>query len=172
MTATETNESPKRKIASHEYRNAAGEKVLIDQGVAIHYHSEAGGWDFDFALPGGDADRMLALFGARTLSINETSAARQAGESEHDALIARFAEIANGTWRERAEGVVRGPKYDKDILAQVIVEALGADAKGDANHYRQRLEDKSYYAKIRSKAKIMAAYVAVAGTESDDSDIA
>lgn len=70
-------------------------------------------------------------------------------------------DLGNGIWREAAEGgVARGPKYDKDTMAGSLLALLTAKgvAKGDLPHYRARLEDKSYYAKVRGDSAVMAQY--------------
>ncbi len=188
MTDTQVaNAEPaKRKLADHAYVNAANAKVAIAEGTGIQYKSLADAWEFGWQIPGasaGSPQTMVALFGARTLSINETSAARQNDQDQLAALNSRFGDLANGVWREHAEGAVRGPKFDKDILAVCIVESLGDAAKGDAEYYRAKLGTESdteeqasaarkYYAKIRTKTKIMAAYYTALGRDQDDTDIA
>jgi hypothetical protein len=47
---------------------------------------------------------------------------------------------------------------NRDILAQVLVDILGPRARGDKSVYRTRLNDRSYYAKVRSNYPIMAIY--------------
>lgn len=69
--------------------------------------------------------------------------------------------FGEGVWREESEGVARGPKYDKGILAQAIVaeiQAQGQKPGGDAAYYEAKLADKSYYAKVRGRQVIMARY--------------
>lgn len=69
-------------------------------------------------------------------------------------------ELGNGIWREAGEGVARGPKYDKDTLAGALLACLTAKgaAKSDLAGYRTRLDDKSYYAKVRANTEVMAQY--------------
>lgn len=67
-------------------------------------------------------------------------------------------------WREPGEGRARGPKYDKDVLASVLFAGRSADKRtgdwADVATIRQRLEDKSFYAKVRNNAGAMAGYYA------------
>lgn len=69
-------------------------------------------------------------------------------------------DLSNGIWREAGEGVARGPKYDKDTLAGALLAVLTAKslAKEDVAGYRARLDDKSYYAKVRANTEVMAQY--------------
>lgn len=73
-----------------------------------------------------------------------------------------LASIAAGVWREPGEGRARGPKYDKAVLAAVLYEGRSAEKRtGDwesADRIMARLEDKSFYAKVRNNAAAMAAY--------------
>lgn len=164
----ENGDSPEsRKVAEHAYIKADGSEAdSINDATGISYTHVRDGWNFDWQIPGavaGNPATLLALFGARTLATNTTSGARQRGEDEQESLIERFGNVESGIWRERAEGVARGPKYDKDVLAQVLHATLVADGhtpQGDASHYRDKLEDRSYYAKVRANTKVMAAYMA------------
>lgn len=166
---TQTNgDSPEpRKVAEHAYIKPDGSEAdSINEATGISYSHVRDGWDFSWQIPGavaGSPQTLGALFGFRTLATNTTSGARQRGEDEHEALIERFGNVEQGIWRERAEGVARGPKYDKDVLAQVLHAQLVADGhtpQGDIAHYRDKLEDRSYYAKVRANTKVMAAYMA------------
>lgn len=170
---TDQNQTPaadspeSRKVAEHGYVDADGNEVdTIDQATGISYTHVRDGWDFTWQVPSatpGDPTTLIAIFGAKTLATNTTSSARQRGEDEHQALVDRFDNVDKGVWRERAEGATRGPKYDKDVLAQVLIAQFAADgqqAKGDVAHYRQRLNDRSYYAQVRANVKVMAAYMA------------
>jgi hypothetical protein len=76
-----------------------------------------------------------------------------------------------GQWREPGEGIARGPKYDKDVLATVLHAQLVADygdKAADVAEYRERLDDKSFYAKVRANTKVMAAYLAEMATRGAD----
>lgn len=68
-------------------------------------------------------------------------------------------ELGKGVWREPGSGEARGPKYDKDVLAAALHTELADKAKGDVASYRTRLDDKSYYAKVRANPAIMVRYM-------------
>lgn len=70
--------------------------------------------------------------------------------------------IANGLWREPGEGRAKGPKFDKDLLAEVLYQGRATDKRvgewADTGAIRTRLDDKSFYAKVRANNGAMAAY--------------
>lgn len=165
QTTPQAADDKKRVVrAKHGYVDANGDPVKkIEDAHGISYTDIATGKQFIY-LPGNDAAmRMLSVFGMKTKATNEASANRQDDESDQDdvsAIEAAFAQIDTGVWREPGEGAAkRGPKYDKDLLAAVIVDLLGAKATGDVMGYRERLDERSYYAKILSKTPIMAEYM-------------
>ena len=89
---------------------------------------------------------MLAIFGGLTLAGNIVSTATNPkSKGDPDAnpipdLVARFEEMANGTWSgERGAG---GPRYNAEALAQAI-----AKVKGETDH-------NPYLAKIQAKEKV------------------
>lgn len=163
--AAAENSPESRKVAEHGYVGPDGSPVdSIDEATGISYLHVRDKWNFTYQIPGAvvaSPATLLAVFGAKTLATNTTSGARQRGEDEQKALVDRFSSVDEGTWRERSEGGGRGPKYDKDVLAGVLFAALKADgvAKGDEASYREKLEDRSYYAKVRNNPKVMAAYL-------------
>jgi hypothetical protein len=164
------------KQASHEYIDDSGEKVPMEQATGSRYTSERGFVHEDYpqgkgATPGTKV-LMLANFGGKTLAINTTSGARQQEADEEQALVDRWASLDAGQWRERAEGIARGPKYDKAVLATCLVEVLGSSAKGDADAYLERLDDKSYYAKVRNNSKVMTLYHDAVGSETSVDNLA
>lgn len=182
----ETVAESTRRLAQHEYVNAAGEVVPIEQATGNRYRSKSGferTWNIAGIEPGTPA-AMFAAFGARTLMINTTSGARQRSEDEQESLDDRLARIEAGDWRERGEGgLVRGPKYDKAVLAQALVDVLGDKAQGDVDHYRARLgtdgdsDDaakaaRSYYAKVRANGEVMARYYELAKADSNADSLA
>lgn len=156
-----------RKVAEHGYVGPDGGEVdTINEATGISYTHVRDGWDFAWQIPGaeaGDPQTLLAVFGAKTLATNTTSGARQRDEDEQEALVERFGNLEKGVWRERAEGGGgRGPKYDKDVLAAALIETFKSDGQtpaGDVAHYREKLEDRSYYAKVRANVKVMSTYM-------------
>lgn len=119
---------------------------------------------FEPNSPGG---HMFAQFGFVTKIGNVANSVLNGDEpgTTEDAAgdIEEFLNaIASGTWREPGEGRARGPKFDKDILASVLYAGRAADKRtgdwADVAAIRQRLEDKSFYAKVRNNSGAMAAY--------------
>lgn len=125
--------------AKHELLDAngalGGEDLAEEQAHGIRYTLLANGKSFDYKFGvSGEADRMLALFGAKTLCTNETSAARNntKGEASPDEQMAaveeRFALLSTGVWVDRTRDGV-GAKLDPDALAQAIVDVLVGEGK-------------------------------------------
>jgi hypothetical protein len=156
MTDTTTNETTSRTaVAKHELIAVkGGEHVSIDTAVGIRYTDRSTNQTFEYLIPDAKAGTpltMLALFGAKTKATNETSRVRNGKNGgvsnpveEMEALDEVFGSISDGVWREKAEGG-GGTRTDKALLAQVLVELLGAGAKGDAAHYAKRFEDDVTY---------------------------
>jgi hypothetical protein len=157
-----TTNSPAEKregVAKHELiAKAGGEHVTIDTAIGIRYTDRATGKVFEYLIPGaqpGNPLTMLALFGAKTKATNETSRVRNGKNGgnpnpieELEALDEVFESITNGVWREKAEGG-GGSRTDLGLLAEVLIELLGQNAKGDKAHYVQRFtDDKAYRAKV------------------------
>jgi hypothetical protein len=112
-----------------------GDDLAEEQAHGIRYTLLANGKTFDYQYgKSGDADRMLALFGAKKLCTNETSAARNntKGEASPDEQMAaveeRFALLSTGVWVDRTRDGV-GAKLDPDALAQAIVDVLVGEGK-------------------------------------------
>lgn len=154
----------RKKVAKHELLDAAGAVIESEEAATgIRYTLLANSQTFDWQYgKNPDADRMLAVFGAKTLATNETSQARNnaKGEASADEQIAavrdRFELLASGKWVDRTrEGV--GAKIDKDALAEAICRVLVADGK-----QTQEQIDGGYKAKIRAKLEDDAAYVRIA----------
>ena len=162
-------DSKRKRVSERRFLNAAGEKSVgpVADGSVQYILLGSDGktalksWTLDGSSPGL---AQLAMFGFVTkvgnvansvLNADEPGTPEEAAE-EIDAFIAG---LADGTWREAATGASRGPKYDKDVLASALIAELGEKAKGDVAHYRERLDDKSYYAKVRANTAIMARYM-------------
>lgn len=181
MTDTTQTPAPKKRaaIADRAWLNAAGEEISTGSAdvAGVRYTYLKTGNSVEYILGQNEQlDRQFAAMGAVTKLGNVVNSETK-GNPDWDgvtdpipAVVAWLDAATKGEWREEGEGVVRGPKYDKDILAAVIVAVLGASAAGDVMHYRQKLEDKSYYAKVRAKTKIMAEYHAELGRRGQAGD--
>jgi hypothetical protein len=159
MTDTTTNaatasDKVERKAKHELIDSAGGAHTSIDKAIGIRYTDLAANQTFEYLIPGAQAGSpltMLALFGAKTKATNETSRVRNGknggvsnSQEELEALDEVFASITDGVWREKAEGG-GGTRTDKDLLATVLIELLGAGAKGDVAHYVQRFTDDVAY---------------------------
>ena len=170
-------------VAKHELiAEAGGEHTSIDKAIGIRYTDKASGEKFEYEVPlpqkaldagltikdfAGSAILMLSLFGAKTKATNEASRVRngQGGDTQaqFEAIDEVFANITNGVWREKAEGG-GGTRTKLDVLARVLVEALGDKAQGTVDTYQHRLEtEDDYRKKVWSNDSIKAAYKAAVG---------
>lgn len=188
MTNEPETEVVKRKVAEHDLIDAAGTVVEEEEAATgIRYTLLANQQAFEYQFgKSADADRMLALFGAKTLATNETSQARNsakgaAGADEQiQAVRDRFALISTGQWVDRTrEGV--GAKIDKDALTEAIIRvqiAAGAKtlkgevvtaelaAAGYKATLRQKLEDDATYVrKARQVPAVASEYSAIVGRQ-------
>lgn len=160
-----------RKLAEHLLIGADGNSVDDEESaVGISYkiiRDKATGESVDlpaFTYTHGqnpDADRMLALFGAKTLATNESSAARNSKDGggaadQMEAVRERFALIASGKWVDRSRDGV-GAKIDKDALAAAIVAvAAAANKQLDMLVVRQKLEDDPAFVKATRQVPAIA----------------
>jgi hypothetical protein len=167
MADTENATEAKRgKVAERDWINAAGD--------AVKNEAEATGGRYTFVRTGqsierqfGDAGQpatMCAIMGWHTKVGNIVNsiinAADYDGVSDPMPDVAEWdAGLENGVWREVGESAARGPKYDKDVLAGALLDVLGEKAAGDFAHYRERLEDKKYYAAVRGQPTVMVRYM-------------
>jgi hypothetical protein len=142
-----------------EQATGAGYALVTDNG-AEHMH-----WEQQMGAA-GDIRTMHAVIGWWTKLGNVVNTVVNDKDSPgtlDDAAVAVTEHVENclkGIWREVTEGVARGPKYDKDILAGALLAVLTREnkAKGDLANYRLRLDDKSYAAKVRARGDVMAQY--------------
>jgi hypothetical protein len=178
----------RKKVSQRAYLTADNTKsVGPDASGAVEYQLlNAGGevhktFRFDPTSPGA---HMFAQFGFVTKVGNVANSVLNGDEpgSVDDAAtdIEEFLNsIATGAWREPGEARARGPKYDKAVLATVLYEGRSPEKRtgewADVATILARLEDKSFYAKVRNNAAAMAAYHAemakrgeAAGTKSVD----
>jgi hypothetical protein len=155
-TASATTVDKRESVAKHELIAAkGGEHVSIDTAIGIRYTDRSTNQVFEYLIPDAKAGSpltMLALFGAKTKATNETSRVRNGAggdtTAQMEALDEVFESITNGVWREKAEGG-GGSRTDKGLLATVLIELLGSNAKGDQAHYVQRFEsDVAYMRKV------------------------
>jgi hypothetical protein len=186
MTDTTTGESTTKKraaIASRDLVDASG-AIVTDPtkatGARYTYLATGTSAERQWGQGAGSAIVMCANMGWLTKIGNEVNSVKQADDYDgvSDPMIdaKEFdAGLDNGIWREAGEGAARGPKYDKDVLAGALLATLTADglAKSDLPGYRARLDDKSYYAKVRANTKVMAQYykdLAAKGGEQPSTD--
>ncbi len=184
MTNTDTNDENKTdrpSIAIREWINDAGEKVVAGSPVAVgfRYTFRASGKSVDYIIgESGKLATMFGIMGGLTKVGNIVNSIVNA--DDYDGTTDPMIEVSEwlkeadaGKWREIGEGGARAPKYDKDVLAKALHATLGAAAKGDVAGYRTRLDDKSYYAKVRANPQVMVAYMqamAAAGTAAASPD--
>lgn len=164
-------ETKRQSVALHELiAEAGGEHVDITKAIGIRYKDKASGEIFEYLIPGAVAGQpitLLALFGAKTKATNEASKVRngEGGDTtaQFEAIDEVFANISNGVWREKAEGG-GGSRTKLDVLAQVLIDALGEKAQGTVDTYQNRLEtDEAYRKKVWSNDQIKAAYKLAVG---------
>ena len=178
-TETEVVEITKAKRANHELIDAQGNVVEAEEDAhGIRYTLLANGQSFDYMYgKNAESDRMLALFGAKTLCTNETSAARNnvkgaaSPDEQMDAVRDRFSLLDSGKWVDRSrEGV--GAKVDLDALAEAICRVLVSEGKqtqqdvdsGYKAKVRAKLDDdKGYARKARSYGPVGNEYAAIVG---------
>lgn len=150
------------------YLNAEGQPIdRIEDAVGARVVFAGQNFDriYEGAVPGA-AITMDAIFGFHTKAGNVLNTALNTrGDTEAEAAEAlrewmRLSE--SGQWRERAaEGTPRRGKrkYDVDVLAAVLVDLLGAAAKGDAAAYAAKLkEDKSFFFRVINHPDVLAEY--------------
>lgn len=130
MNTVTEKDTAKRQVAKHSLLDTSGavHEEDFDKSFGTRYQDIASGAVVDYLYgKNADKDRMLAIFGARTLMTNEASAVRngkdEGGPAEQVAAINdRFALLDTGTWADRTrEG---GPKIDRPTLATCVVEGL------------------------------------------------
>lgn len=170
MSSTDVNETEEGKraaIAKREWINDSGEKVVAGSpdAVGFRYTYLASGKAVDYII--GEKAKLATMFGimgglTKVGNIVNSIINADDYDGKTDPMIeveAWLKEADAGKWREIGEGAARGPKYDKAVLASSLVQVLGAKAQGDVAHYAEKLEDKSYYAKVRANPTVMAKYM-------------
>lgn len=161
-------ESKRKRVSERSFIDANGAEVeRIEQATGARYKLVDNGKVFDVQLgEAGAPATMFGVFGAWTKIGNVANTVLNDKDEPGDAdsaaeeIEAFLANVEKGIWREVQEGSKRGPKYDKDVLASVLFAVLtkAGKATGDVAGYRDRLDDASYYAKVRANTDVMAAY--------------
>jgi len=163
----------KQKRSERYFIDLNGDEVdRMEQATGAGYSlvskdgSEIQSWEYQSGLPAGNVVTMHFVLGWWTKIgnvVNTVVNDKADPGTLDDAALAVTEHVENcekGIWREVTEGVARGPKYDKDILAGALLAVLTASglAKADLAGYRTRLDDKSYAAKVRARTDVMAQY--------------
>ncbi len=168
MSDTQATESKRAAIAKREWIDDTG-KHTPDRtkavGARYTYLKSGNSLERKFGAA-GDPGTMCAVMGWLTKVGNIVNSVVNADDYDGttDPMTEATAwdgDLGAGVWREPSEGgAARGPKYDKDTLAGALLATLTAKgiAKGDLPAYRARLDDKSYYAKVRANTEVMAQY--------------
>lgn len=181
------SEPLKRAVAKHELLDASGNVVENEEeATGIRYTLLANNQAFDFqsGMTAGERNTMLALFGAKTLCTNESSAMRNSTkgaatpDEQIDAVRERFALIETGKWIDRTrEGV--GAKIDLDALAQAICaqfieEGKWTEAQVQSEKMaavRQKLDDDvKYRNSARKHPPFAAQYAKIKGAATATTD--
>jgi hypothetical protein len=174
-TAGADTEPAKRKVADHWLIDADGNKVDDEEvatGIGYQVVGSKAPFTFQTGQAAGTAAAMLAVFGAKTLATNESSAARNRkddpadADGQMEAVAERFALIGTGKWVDRTrEGV--GAKIDLDALAGAIIavaEAADPSKVPDYAKVRQKLEEDVGFRKtVRQVPAIATEYANRAG---------
>jgi hypothetical protein len=180
-------ETVKRAVAKHELLDTAGNVVDEEElATGIRYTLLANNQSFDFqsGMEPGKRETMLAIFGAKTLATNETSALRNSTkggatpDEQIDAVRERFALLETGKWVDRTrEGV--GAKIDLDALANAICNVMVAEGKYTAEQVqtekmaatRKKLDDdKAFARKARQHPPFAAEYAKIKGAATVTTD--
>ncbi len=182
MADTTTNEAAtKRQVATREWINAGGEKVPTgSQDVAgVRYTLLSTGAAVEYRFDDSALTKQFAAMGAVTKLGNVVNSIINADDfdGKFEAVMPAVEEwltsAINGEWREPSEAGARGPKYDKALLADCIVAELkGKSGVATKEEYLKRLEDRSYYAKVRNNPPVMARYMqaVAAGASAPNAD--
>lgn len=162
-------EPVKQRVAKHELLDAQGAVVENEEeAVGVRYTLTANNQTAEYKHgTNADVDRMLALFGAKTLMTNESSQARNnpKGDQGPDAQIAavrdRFEFMLNTSkWLDRTRAGVE-TKIDLDALSDAIVTVQPSLDKAAV---RQRVEeDKPYRLMAYRVPEVAAEYIKIVG---------
>jgi hypothetical protein len=180
-------ETVKRAVAKHELLDASGNLVENEEeATGIRYTLLANNQAFDFqsGMTPGERNTLLAIFGAKTLATNESSAMRNSTkgaaspDEQIDAVRERFALLETGKWVDRArEGI--GAKIDLDALANAICTVMVAEGKWTNDQVqseklaavRQKLDDDKTYARnARKHPPFAAEYARIKGAAQVSTD--
>lgn len=180
---TSSNKAEKSKRAEHELLDAQGNVVEDEEDANGIRYTLVAMPDRPFTYQFGanaTVDKFLAMFGAKTLCTNESSAVRNSpkgegtAEEQIDAVGDRFALLSTGKWVDRTrEGV--GAKVDLDALANAIVNVMVSEGKltqeqvtgGKLAEYRKKVDDDKVWArKARQHTPFAAEYARIKGSTS------
>lgn len=159
----------RQKVAKHE--------LLDNQGNVVENEEEATGARYTLIANGGtveyqygqnaDVDRMLAIFGAKTLMTNESSQARNnpKGDQGPDAQIAAVKErfefmTRESKWLDRTRTGIE-TAINLDALADAIVSV---QPKLDKAAVRQRVQDDKPYRLMAYRVpEVASEYIKIVG---------
>lgn len=140
-----------KPLTTGEEKAAVGFRYIhlpTAKGLKPDYNPETdsppAGSFYDYVIgEAGHASTMLGIFGGLTLAGNIVNSATNGTKGDPNAnpiplIEARFKEIEDGTWADRATGV-GGVRYDKDKLAAAIASAKG---ETDPAPYLAKMEHK------------------------------
>jgi hypothetical protein len=171
--ATTTTTKPKKvSVADHFLLDATGAVVESeDSATGARYTLLANKQSVDYQHgKSADMDRMLAVFGFKTLATNETSQQRNnpkgaaSPDEQIQAVRDRMDYMAQtGKWLDSTR--TAGPVLDLDKLADAVKEQFESEGKSyDRDAGRAKLEsDLAYRSKVRSHLGVAAKYAALMG---------
>ena len=163
-----TPKTDRKVVAKREWLDSNGKKISVgDLDVAaVRYTYLATGRTVDYIIGAyPKLDAAFAAMGAVTKLGNIVNTVINADDyngtdDPMDDVVAWLAAAQSGQWREESPGP-KGPKYDKDVIAGVLVDLLsGKPGALDYQGYREKLDsDLSWYAKVRAQPEVMAEYM-------------
>lgn len=169
-TSTATNgKAPREKSSERLLLAADGKDVAITEAVKAIYKIPANGRSVEYVFGTNPImDRSFAFFGFHTKLGNVANTMRNSKDGtpddEADVIETFFANLANGQWREPSDGP-RGPKYDDDILADVVhayFVGKGIAKKDRDGYHAQLTTDAGWRAKVLGAAGVKDLYLAEA----------
>lgn len=147
----------KRKIADRDWINAVGQVVgSAEEATGVRHTMLKSGNVYERQITPANST-LYAVFGAATYIGNLVSQ----HQDDPAAINAKLDLVDQGEWPGREAG--EGPrKIDKDVMAQAVADvalAEGVDpTKVNVPAIRARLDDDSFYAKVRARALVKAKY--------------
>lgn len=167
----------KKQRAEHDLLDDKGEVVEDEENANGIRYTLLGMPNRPFTYQYGQnpaTDKLLAIFGAKTLATNESSAVRNSpkgagtADEQIEAVEARFALLGTGKWVDRTR---EGVTVDLDTYAQAMInvqvrqgmyeEAIGNTEK--LPKMRALLDDKAQLAKARKVSEFATEYAKLKG---------